>query len=34
MNLLFAASREFRPWQHEPVVQGVNDRLLTLVAAT
>jgi hypothetical protein len=34
LNLLFAASREFRPWQHEPVVQAVNDRLLTLVAAT
>jgi hypothetical protein len=34
LNLLFAASREFRPWQQEPVVQAVHDRLLTLVAAT
>lgn len=33
MNIVFAAGRELRPWRHEPVVQGVYDRLLTLMAA-
>jgi transcriptional regulator with XRE-family HTH domain len=33
LNVLFAAGRELRPWQHEPGVQSVHDRLFTLVAA-
>jgi tetratricopeptide (TPR) repeat protein len=33
LNVLFTAGREFRPWQHEPIVEDVRDRLLTLIAA-
>jgi hypothetical protein len=33
LNVLFTAGREFRPWQQEPIVQVVQDRLLALVAA-
>ena len=33
LNVLFTAGREFRPWQQEPIVQAVQDRLLALVAA-
>ena len=31
LNLAFAAARKLRPWRHEPSVQDVNDRLLTLM---
>ncbi len=33
LNIVFAAARELRPWRNEQVVQDVNDRLLTLMAA-
>jgi hypothetical protein len=33
LTVLFTAGRELRPWQREPVVQDVHDRLLALVAA-
>jgi len=33
LNVLFTAGRELRPWQQEPIVQAVYDRLLALVAA-
>jgi hypothetical protein len=33
LNVLFTVGRELRPWQHEPAVQAVHDRLLALVAA-
>ena len=34
LNIVFSASRELRPWRELPVVQDVQDRLLSLVAAT
>jgi DNA-binding XRE family transcriptional regulator len=33
LAVAFTAGRELRPWQSEPVVQDVCDRLLTLIAA-
>jgi transcriptional regulator with XRE-family HTH domain len=33
LNVVFTAARELRPWRNEPVVQDVNDRLLTLMTA-
>jgi hypothetical protein len=33
LNVVFTAARELRPWRNEPVVQEVNDRLLTLMSA-
>jgi len=33
LTVLFTAGRELRPWQREPIVQDVHDRLLALVAA-
>lgn len=33
LNLVFAAGRELRPWQHESWVQDIHDRLLALIAA-
>jgi hypothetical protein len=33
LNVVFTAARELRPWRNEPVVQEVNDRLLTLMTA-
>ncbi|MET8308256.1 helix-turn-helix transcriptional regulator [Micromonospora sp. NPDC005173] len=32
LNLAFAAARQLRPWRNEPLVQDVNDRLLTLMS--
>ncbi len=34
LNILFAAGRELRPWQREPLMQAVYDRLFSLVAST
>jgi tetratricopeptide (TPR) repeat protein len=31
LNVVSAAVRELRPWRHEPVVQGVHERLLALM---
>ena len=31
LNVVFAAARELRPWRTEPLVQDVNDRLLSLM---
>jgi tetratricopeptide (TPR) repeat protein len=33
LNLAFAAGRELRPWQHEPWVQEIRDRLMALMEA-
>ncbi|HEX8629974.1 MAG TPA: helix-turn-helix transcriptional regulator [Catenuloplanes sp.] len=33
LNVVFTAARELRPWRNEPMVQEVNDRLLTLMTA-
>lgn len=32
LNIIFGAGRELRPWRDVPVVCGVHDRLLTLMA--
>jgi len=32
LNIVFSAGREMRPWRAVPVVQGVYDRLLSLMA--
>jgi transcriptional regulator with XRE-family HTH domain len=32
LNIVFEAGRKLRPWRDVPVVQGVHDRLLTLMA--
>jgi Flp pilus assembly protein TadD len=32
LNIIFDAGRELRPWRDVPVVQDVQDRLLTLMA--
>jgi hypothetical protein len=34
LTVAFTAGRELRQWRNEPAVDDVNDRLLTLVAAT
>jgi DNA-binding XRE family transcriptional regulator len=34
LNIVFSASRELAPWRDLPAVQDVQDRLLSLVAAT
>jgi hypothetical protein len=34
LNVVVAAVRELRPWRHEPVAQGVHERLLALLART
>jgi tetratricopeptide (TPR) repeat protein len=33
LNILFEAGRELRPWRRVSVVQGVHDRMLTLMAS-
>jgi len=33
LNVVFTVARELWPWRNEPVVQEVNDRLLTLMTA-
>jgi tetratricopeptide (TPR) repeat protein len=33
LNILFEAGRELRPWRQVPVVEGVHDRMLTLMAS-
>jgi transcriptional regulator with XRE-family HTH domain len=33
LNILFEAGRELRPWRALPVVQGIHDRMLTLMAS-
>ena len=32
LNIIFGAGKELRPWRDVPVVQDVQDRLLTLMA--
>ncbi|HEX4864632.1 MAG TPA: hypothetical protein VFV02_11195 [Acidimicrobiales bacterium] len=34
LSVVFGAVGELRPWRHVPVVQGVHDRLLALMAAS
>jgi hypothetical protein len=33
LNIVFAASRELRPWREVPTVYDVQDRLLSLMAS-
>lgn len=33
LNVVFAATRELRPWHNEPAVQDVTDRLMALMTA-